>query len=224
MRLPRWCWPVLRFLRHRVAAAQALPLPTRPRHPLTSGVPDPLAFVAHTPLRQPSRTSCGSSVLVMLRMLRDPVYAAEVLDSSDPVPAFDAAAAATLRRTNSAVDRSGRPQLPWPRSLGTRPAALIRDLGGGLVNRVVDPEHPARAYDALVHAGEPIVLFIGEASWMQHIVLVTQATPEELTIYDPACGQEVVRSREAFESATLDVAGWAQPWLVLLPAGAERLR
>jgi hypothetical protein len=223
MRLPAWSWPLLRFLRHQVAAAQALPMPTRPRHPLASGVPDPLAFVAHTPLRQPSRTSCGSSLIVMLRMLRDTAYAAEMLGSSDPVAAFDAAAAATLRRTNAALDRFGRLQLPWPRSLGTRPAALIRDVGGGLVNRVVDPEHPDRAYDAIVRAGEPLVLFIGEGSWMQHIVLVTRATPEQLTIYDPACGQEVVRTRAAFESATLDVAGWPQPWLVLLPAGAERL-
>jgi len=210
---------VLRTLRHHVAALQTLPLPTRPQHPLTAENERPLTFLARTPLCQPDRTSCGSSVIVMLRMLRDPAYADSVLGAPDPAAAFGAAALATRRRTNGAVDRFGRMQLPWPESLGTRPAALIHEVGGGLVNRVVDPEHTDRAYDALVRAGEPIVMFVGEGSWMQHIVLVTRATAETLTVYDPASGREVVRTRAAFENDQLDLGGWPQPWLVLLPKG-----
>lgn len=217
MRLPPRLWPLLRALRHEVASVQGLPLPTRPRHPLTDESDRALSFLARTPLRQPDRTSCGSSVLVMLRMLRDPAYAESVLTAPDPVATFGDAALATRRRTNGAVDRFGRLQLPWPESLGTRPAALVHEVGGGLVNRVVDPAHPDRAYDALVRAGEPIVLFVGEGSWMQHIVLVTGATAESLTVYDPAGGREVVRTRAAFEDDHLDLGGWPQPWLVLLP-------
>ena len=208
---------MLRTLRHEVAALQTLPLPTRPRHPLTAEGERALSFLASTPLCQPDHSSCGSSVIVMLRLLRDPAYADSVLSAPDPAATFGEAALATRRRTNGAVDRFGRIQLPWPESLGTRPAALIHEVGGDLVNRVVDPEHPDRAYDALVRAGEPIVLFVGEGSWMQHIVLVTRATPQSLTVYDPACGQEVVRGRDAFEDDRLDLGGWPQPWLVLLP-------
>jgi hypothetical protein len=218
MRLPPALWPVLRSARHRVARVQRLPAPAAPRHPLTTIDPDPLGFLTHTPLAQPDRTSCGSCVIVMLGMLRDPAYAAALLRAANPVAAFAAEALAARRRTNSAVDRHGRLQLPWPAALGTRPAALIRDVGGGLANRVVDPEDPGRAYDALVAAGEPVVLFVGEGSWMQHIVLVTGASDVALRIYDPACGREVTRTRAQFEQAQLHVAGWPQPWLVLLPA------
>jgi hypothetical protein len=210
-------WPLLRFLRHRAAARQSLPRPGRPRHPLVASEPDPLAFIDRTPLRQPDNSSCGSCVIVMLRMLREPAYAARLLDSQDPVAAFGEAALATRLRTNAAFDRFGRLQLPWPARLGTRAAALVREVGGGLVTRVVDPRNPDRAYDAIVAAGEPVVLFVGEGSWMQHIVLVTRATPDELTVYDPARGQEVVRTRASFVGEQLELGGWPQPWLVLLP-------
>jgi hypothetical protein len=217
VRLPPRLWPPIRALRHQVAGLQELPRPGAPRHPLPTD-PAALAFVAHTPLRQPDRTSCGSSVIVMLRLLRDPAYADRVLGAPDPGARFGEEALAVRRRTNAALDRFGRLQLPWPASLGTRPAALVRDLGDDLVNRVVDPQHPGRAYDALARAGEPVVLYVGEGSWMQHIVLVIRADPERLTVYDPACGQEVVRTRAAFEDDRLDLGGWPQPWLVLLPA------
>jgi hypothetical protein len=219
MRLPSWLWPLLRALRHLVATVRRPPAPAPPRHPLPRNLPAPLAQLARTPLRQPDGSSCGSSVIVMLRMLREPAYAARVLSAVDPVAAFGEEALATRLRTNAGFDRFGRPQLPWPAALGTRPAALVRELGGGLVNRIVDPEHPDRAYDAIVRAGEPVVLYVGEGSWMQHIVLVTRATPERLHVYDPACGQEVARTRADFERSRLRLGGWPQPWLVLLPRG-----
>jgi hypothetical protein len=159
-------------------------------------------------------------VIVMLRLLRDPAYADSVLGAPDPQLRFGTDALGTRRRTNAALDRFGRLQLPWPAALGTRPAALVRDVGDDLVNRVVDPRRPDRGYDAIVRAGEPVVLYVGEGSWMQHIVLVTRATPERLHVYDPASGQVVVRTRAAFEEGRLDLGGWPEPWLVLLPRGA----
>ena len=56
---------------------------------------------------------------------------------------------------------------------------------------------------------------------MQHIVLVTAIDDESLTVYDPAVGQEVRRSRVQFETATLGIAGWDQPWLVVTPRPAN---
>lgn len=221
MILPTRLHPPLLRLRQAAASVQRLP---RPAARWTEDG-SPLAVLDTTPLRQPDATSCGSSVLVMMRMLRSPGYARSIVDAADPAAAFGEAALATRRRTNALLDRSGHLQLPWPAALGTRPAALIRHLGGGWHNRVIDPFDPGRAYDAIVAAvasGSPVPLFIGEGSWMQHIVLVTAATPAELTIYDPARGVLVHRTREQFETGRLDVAGWPQPWLVILPAAPKR--
>lgn len=216
MKLPVALHPLLLLARHLVAVAQRW---TARRDAPASGAWDrrPLDLTRRIPLVQPDDTSCGSSVIVMTRMLRDPDYAASVVGAGDPAASFGAAALATRRRTNALVSASGRLQLPWPASLGTRPAALIRDLGGDFDNLVVDPRNPGTAYRWLVEAEEPVPLYIGEGSWMQHIVLVTSASENEFTVYDPACGEELTRSRQAFETARLDLAGWNQPWLVIRP-------
>lgn len=200
LRLPLSAQRMLLRLRSLVARRQHWPEPpsgTRPIPALPVG------------LRQPDPTSCGSSVLVAMEILRGHTPAD-----------FAAAALVMRRRTNGLFDVRGQLQLPWPASLGTRPAALIRQLGGGWRNHVVDPWRPREAYDAIrgwVRSGQPIPLYIGEGSWMQHIVLVVAATSDHLEIYDPACGQVVRRTRAAFVAADLDVAGWDQPWLVVLP-------
>ncbi len=218
MRLPRPLHPPLLVARSWAAAAQRWRLPDA--HPVTpvSNLNNPVIHTTGTPLRQPDRTTCGACVLVMMRLLAEPAVAAELLESADPVGRFAEAALATIRRTNSWRDRTGRLQLPWPRSLGTRPAALIRELGGGWRTRVVHPRRPGLAYDAILAAGRPVPLYVGEGSWMQHIVLVTEIDAERFTVYDPACGHELRRSRADFETAHLDIAGWDQPWLVIQPA------
>ena len=130
MRLPSWLHPLLLRLRSLVSRLQRWPsAPARAR-----GFTVPLGRFP-----QPDHTSCGSSVLVMLRML-----------DGEEVDDFAGEALATRRRTNALHDRRAHLQLPWPAGLGTRPAALIREVGGGRVNRVVDPFDPSRAYGALV--------------------------------------------------------------------------
>lgn len=133
---------------------------------------------------------------------------------------FASAALAMRRRTNGLYDVAGHLQLPWPAALGTRPAAMVRQLGGDWGVHVVDPWRPWAAYDAIaswVRSGQPVPVYIGEGSWMQHIVLVVGASKAGLDIYDPACGEVVRRTRAAFETADLQIAGWDQPWLVILP-------
>jgi hypothetical protein len=204
MRLPSWTWPVLRLLRSWVARLQRWPIP-----PAVSGPARPIPPVPDG-WQQPTNTTCGSSVVVALGYLASGV---EPLD-------FAAAARAVMARTNSPVDRAGRLQLPWPPALGTRPAALVRELGGTWTSRVVDPRRPGRAYDVLVGfvtSGQAIPLYIGEGSWMQHIVLVVGATDHDFSVYDPAVGRTVRRTREQFERGALDLVGWDQPWLVIVP-------
>lgn len=220
LKLPLWVQDLL--LRYRQAAAHVLPLPSAPVLPaLPVGTVDPLTYIRRTPLKQPDRTSCGSSVLVMMQLLHDPAYAEKLLGADDPVAAFGQAALAMRRQTNAPFDRRGLPQVPWPAKLGTRPGNFMRQLGRGWRKRWVNPFNPGAAYDAIlaaIRAGETVPVFVGEPSWTRHIVLVVDATETKLRIYDPARGSVINRTREQFETATLNVAGWAQAWLVILPA------
>lgn len=202
-------------------------LVTPPEHPETlprPAGPDLLDTLSTRPLPQPDRTSCGSCVLVLQELLYDAACRAR-FDSAPDQPAwFGREALAMRRRTNAALDARRRPQLPWPAALGTRPAALVRQLrvitGHAWHNRVIDPSRPERWYDAvaaIAAAGTPVPLYIGDARWMQHIVLVVRADGTSLTVYDPFVGRLVRRSRRQFCEGRLAIAGWDQPWLVIVP-------
>lgn len=220
--------------RARAVVARIQPLPNPPPHhdgPLQlSDAQAPLDFVASHPLMQPDRTSCGSSSLVMMRMLRDPSYAEVVLGNADPDTAFGNAALGVRRRTNAGLDANGGLQLPWPASLGVRPAAMIRlleapegfgDPGRRYHNVVIDPADAGPVLGAIVasvHGGEPVPLYVGDGRWMQHIVLVVRASGGSLSVYDPAVGHEVDIDREEFLHGDMRVAGWRRPWLAILAA------
>lgn len=234
MRLPALFWHVERVVVDRargvVARLQHVPHPTTDRSGplLLAGAMFPLDVTADHPLVQPDATSCGSSTLVMLRMLRSPAYAAGVLGAPDRDAAFGRAALAVRRRTNALRDARGRLQLPWPAALGTRPAAMIRllDAPAGFGdprlsyrNVVIDPADPDPVYDAIVasvRAGEPVPLYIGDHRWMQHIVLVVRVDGERIGVYDPATGHETGFTREEYRRGDLRVAGWSRAWLAIL--------
>src|SRR5690625_7462139 len=106
-------------------------------------------------------------------MCGDYAFFTSIATAPVPPAAFAAAAAATVQQTNAFRDRSGQLQLPWRGD--TRPAALIRDLGRGWHNRVIDPGHREFAYDVLVTYSEfgwIITLYVGARSTMQHTACV----------------------------------------------------
>ncbi len=204
------------------------PTGTPPGPLLLAGGTFPLDVIADHPLVQPDATSCGSATLVMMRMLRSPAYAAEVLGAADRDAAFGRAALAVRRRTNAPRDAKGLLQLPWPAALGTRPAAMTRLLespaGFGdprldYHNVVIDPADPDPVFDAIVasvRAGEPVPLYIGDHRWMQHIVLVVRADDDRIGVYDPAVGHGAAITRAEFRRGELRVAGWRRAWLAIL--------
>lgn len=182
-------------------------------------------------LRQPDARSCGATVLVVARMLADPAYDQLVR------PDFAVEVLATHRRLTGARGLDGRPQLPWPRALGTPPWALARALG-----TVATPARPpvpyrtrplltgrrGRAFDELLAAlrdGRPGALYVGTRLLPRHVVLVlAEADPHGagLRCYEPAQGRLVDVGRQSFVQGRLGLAGWQRPWFVVLPAAGGR--
>ncbi|GGO76087.1 hypothetical protein [Nocardioides deserti] len=160
-------------------------------------------------LRQPDRLSCGASVLVAAHMLADEEYAATA------GRAFAAEALALHRRVTGPRSRDGRAQLPWPRSIGTPPWAVARELT--LVAGVRHRVRRAR-WSTLQDAPGPSALYVGNRWLPRHVVLVLDADEQRLRLYDPSHGGLATVTRKAFEGGRLRVAGWDRPWFVVAAA------
>ena len=174
-------------------------------------------------LRQPDASTCGSCCAVRARMALDDGYDTWVRADAGGTR-FRQEALAAHRRTNRAVDASGRPQLPWPLALGTSPWALARELtlvsGTRYVVRPVPPWRREAAYLTVLDAaagGDPVPVYVGNALAPRHVVLVL-AGDGGLGIYDPAAGRDVRVAREAWVTGRLGLSGWDLPWFVVSPA------
>jgi len=207
---------------------------------------DPLADKAFAAgLVQPDSTTCGSSVLVVSRMLNDASYAAFLVNGADPATGHqepgtvqDRFAEQTLamhRLTSGMRDSGGGMQLPWPSALGTRPWAVAREMtnqagrkGVPYAARLVLPTSSARsaAFDRLVDLardGLASPLYVGNRWSPRHVVLVLPGDEgdegdDAVLIYDPASGRRYPIARAAFVGADLDVAGWSTPWVLVAPS------
>ena len=169
-------------------------------------------------LRQPDRRSCGAACLVVAHALRNPDYARRV----DSPNGFRDEVLAMHRRATLPVDASGRMQLPWPRSLGTPPWAVERQLEGtsGVPHRtsLVRWRDRATSYDELVAGGLPAALFVGQALLPRHVVLVLAADREALRVYEPSGGRVEHVLRAAYVDGKLHLGGWDLPWFVVAPS------
>jgi len=233
------------------ALASAVPLPALARFAtrlatMSPSLRDTALDPTHPPpgtFTQPDRTTCGSSVLVMSRMLNDPAYAMSVLTGFDPRTGSTAPRSRSTpqdrfrdeclrmhERTGGVRDHDGHLQLPWPHALGTSPAAVANQMGGGDGRsgragsgygcHLVDPDDARKSFELIVvatQAGETVPLFIGNGLAPRHVVLVTGSTNDTLRVYDPSTGVTTSVGREDFESGHLAVAGWDQPWAAVTP-------
>lgn len=170
-------------------------------------------------LRQPDQRSCGAACVVVARMLRSHPLRSRL------VGGFSAEVLSAHRVLTSATDVAGRPQLPWPRALGTPPWAVARALA---VSAAV-PYRTAlvrwsrgSAYDSAAAAvGEhPVALYVGSATLPRHVVLVLAAGVDGLDVYDPADGRLHTVTRRDFEQARLRLGGWPHPWFLVHPSPA----
>ena len=175
--------------------------------------------------RQPDQRSCGASVLVVERALRDEAYARLLVD--DPATErFRAEALGMHRRTTGLVSLSGRLQAPWPRALGTPPWAIAGQLsasrGGPQVVRW--GLHRVALLDAIVTSvgsGVTVPLYVGSRWLPRHVVLVVAADDERLSCYEPSSGRLLSVTRHAFFDGSLGLAGWTRPWCAVLPTGSR---
>lgn len=84
----------------------------------------------------------------------------------------------------------------------------------------VDPSDRGATFDQIQRAsedGHSVPIFVGDESIPRHIVLVTGADGDSVTIYDPADGRTETVSRSDWESGNLGVDGWEEPWGAVLP-------
>ena len=165
--------------------------------------------------RQPDQRSCGASVLVVERALRDDGYALFVLDR------FGDEVLGMHRRTTGPVTVSGRLQLPWPRALGTPPWAVAGQLTTPgrprMVRWAVRRRSLLDRIDAHVAAGTTVPLYVGSRWLPRHVVLVLDADGAGLECYEPHRGRIQRVTRQAFADGTFDLAGWSTPWCAVVP-------
>lgn len=189
---------------------------------------------------QPDQTTCGSSSLVMSRMLNDPAYALWMetgydprtgeTDPRTPEERFADESLAMHDRTNAVVDRDGDLQAPWPKALGTSPWGVANEMssngGSGVPGsdyevQTVAPSDRGATYDRIAGAvedGHNVPLYVGNETRPGHVVLVTASDGDSLTLYDPASGKEQTISRDDFTDGDLGVSGWDEPWFAVTPS------
>ena len=171
--------------------------------------------------RQPDRRSCGASVLVVERALRDEGYA-HLLLAGDLEARFRAEALGMHRRTTGLVSLAGRLQLPWPRALGTPPWAVAGQLAPSRGRQVVRWAWRRRPLldriVAQVDRGQTVPLFVGSRWLPRHVVLVVGSDAGRLSIYEPHRGRVQSVPTRDFLDGTLDLAGWPRPWCAVLSA------
>ncbi|MFC6344390.1 hypothetical protein ACFP8W_20585, partial [Nocardioides hankookensis] len=189
---------------------------------------------------QPDQTTCGSSSLVMSRMENDPAYAMWMQTGYDPLTGetdprtpeerFADESQAMHVRTNLPVGRDHELQFPWPPQAGTQPWALAAEMsadgGSGVPGTsydvtVVDPDDRGRSFDAVVRAsedGSTVPIYVGDDTRPGHVTLVTASEGgDTLSVYDPSEGSTITVSRDDWVNGNLDVAGWSEPWFVVVP-------
>jgi hypothetical protein len=176
--------------------------------------------------RQPDQRSCGASVLVMERALRDEDYARWLVEDADR---FGEESLGTHARTTRPVTAAGSLQIPWPRALGTPPWAVANDLGASTRRTWVAKLALTRtpAFDALVvavAAGSASPLYVGSRWIPRHVVLVVGVDVDGPTVhsrslrcYEPSSGRVLTVTRERFLGATFRLAGWNKPWCIVVP-------
>lgn len=208
---------------------------------------DPVEYAKNHPgvLVQPDGTTCGSSSLVVAKMINDPMYAMKMLTRYDangsaaPQPGQSLTTAEVTSRfadeAKKMHDSTNNAIVPgwgttWPESLGTPPGGAADEMGkpGGpgvpgsaYQFEVANPLGPSGDYQAIsaaVQSGQSVPLFVGSGV-NGHIVLVTGIQGDSLEIYEPSSGQKMTIPRDDFVNNRISFGGETRyrPWGEVIP-------
>ena len=197
---------------------------------------------------QQSPVTCGSACLTVARMLVDPLFASWIRTGSPHLPGsphgaseaerFAAYERVVMQRTNGLFAGGHRPNVPWPRRLGTPPWGALRELEFGAsrigtlytleVLRTAGEQALVRSFDTLVDVvaeGEPALLYVGNTVSPRHVVLVLPGDGDRmLDVYDPASGRVGHLRRDTVVQRRLALSGWDVPWVAVRPTGLRTVR
>ena len=176
-------------------------------------------------------------------MLVDPQFASWIMTGTPQLPGspsgatqaerFAAYERVVMRRTNGLLAGGRRPNIPWPRRLGTPPWGALHELEYGAsrlgtlytldVVRAHGEEALTAAFDTLVDVvaeGEPGLLYIGNTLTPRHVVLVLPGDGDRmLDVYDPGNGRVGHLRRDTVVQRRVGLSGWDIPWVVVRPTG-----
>ena len=184
------------------------------RHHLTIVDPARPGRVTHdgVPFAQTDGTTCGTTAVLLTRVLTDPVYALALTTGTDPEAgdpgqegpdpsdpdeparpdAFGQRLAAEQQRIHRVTNTA------WPQALGTSPwgmrRGLAREAGARYGFRWTDDTDrrvlAAATRDALaaVDAGHPVPLLVGNV-YPAHYLLIVAHDEDHVLIYNPAGGR-----------------------------------
>lgn len=163
-------------------------------------------------LKQPTPVTCGAVSVVVARILvsgwRPDDPTSEILEEH--------------RRLTSLYSRRERPQVPWPRRLGTPPWAVanaLTALTGERIATVHVRPRPALGYDVALEQvrTRPVAVYIGNRWLPRHVVLAFAEVGHRaaLRVFDPARGEVVDVPRDRWETNRVGIAGWSHFWAVV---------
>ena len=136
-----------------------------------------------------------------------------------------------MSRTNGFRAAGGKPNIPWPQSLGTPPWGAEKELEHGAaragaayrmrlvrLGAAVALSEVHQQLVSLVREGLPALLYIGNTRMPRHITLVLPGDGgAPLDVYDPATGSVTELAPDRFARRTLGIAGWNVPWITVQP-------
>ncbi len=191
-----------------------------------AGPPLRLRVGEPAPVQRSGRT-CGSASATVARLLRDGGLREALVGEGAPDGALAAYETLVHRRTNGLIGPSGRPQLPWPRALGTPPWGLAAELSRvtGRHYRTVWVRHRSasalrRRYadlGATLAPELPAAIYVGSSRLPRHVGLVVPDAGRLVT-YDPGWGHVAPLEFGALAGHRLDIGGWPVPWCLLIPS------
>lgn len=200
---------------------------------------DPTNPASVSQYTQPDGTTCGSSSIVMSRMLNDPAYAMYIQTGIDPRGILPDQSGMTVQERfhHEALKMHDTTNTWWPQALGTLPGAVDEQMshpdtpagvpGTTYEYSLIDPKSPDQSYDAIVDAvskGHTVPMYAyginGTSGSGAHVTLVVAADQDTITVYNPGntASGLVTLTREQFNNGEVrEALGWDVPLTASLP-------